>query len=283
MLVKALNSLESYVAYLGDQPLPVLRRSKRELAQLREREDSVSGREIARVVLQDPLLAVRVLGHIEAHRRASQNNDITTVSHAIMMMGITPFFEKFCDLPELEKHLSGIPQALLGVMKVITRSYRAAHFAHDWAMARHDVDIDEITVAALLHDMAEIVCWVYCPGLSLRLRELLRANRGMRTAVAQEQIFNVTAHELQLALAHAWRLPKLLIDLMNDTNADHPRVRNVVLAVNLARHSSKGWDDPAIPDDLAGVEELLHISHESLLKRLGLPVPTDRADEGQTQ
>ena len=64
--------------------------------------------------------------------------------------------------------------------------------------------------------------------------------------------------------------------LLDDDKARNPRVRNVKLAVDLARHSANGWDDNALPDDFAAIEELLHMSHEALLHRLGLdddPLP----------
>jgi len=127
-------------------------------------------------------------------------------------------------------------------------------------------------VATLLHDAAEILCWVFAPKLSLKLRDLLRANPTMRTAAAQRAVFNVTSHDLQLALARAWKLPALLVELMGGAANPSPRVRNVQYAINLARHSAKGWDDPALPDDFKDIEELLHISHETLLGRLGLPM-----------
>jgi hypothetical protein len=37
-------------------------------------------------------------------------------------------------------------------------------------------------------------------------------------------------------------------------------VRNVVLAVRLARHSMHGWDNPAIPDDINDIALLLNAS-----------------------
>ncbi|MCK7490645.1 MAG: hypothetical protein MZW92_01835 [Comamonadaceae bacterium] len=37
----------------------------------------------------------------------------------------------------------------------------------------------------------------------------------------------------QLALCEAWHLPNLLLTLMNDAQANNPRVRNVVCAVSL--------------------------------------------------
>lgn len=280
-------TLEGWVTYMGDKPLPVLARTRRELALLRESENTVSARTIAQVILHDPLMTLRVLAFIESRRRHSQHHDITTIERALMMIGITPFFNHFDALPTLEDHLHGHPQALLGVMRVIARARRAANWAREWALMRHDVDVDEITVATLLHDVAEVLCWVFAPELSLKLRDLLRANPGMRTAAAQKVVFNVTAHELQLALVRAWHLPPLLIELMDDGHAATPRTRNVSLAVNLARHSAKGWDDPALPDDFKAIEELLRISHETLLGRLGLPMdgspPPSPASAGEPE
>ena len=210
MIEKPLANLATWVDYFTRVDVPVLRRTARDLAALREKEDTVSGRVIAHTVLQDPLLTLKVLALIEQRRRASQNHDITTIERAIMMFGVTPFFRHFETLPTIEDQLAQHPQALLGVMKIIVRARRSAKWAREWALFRHDVDVDEVTVAALLHDCAEILCWVFAPTLSLELRNLLRSRPGLRSAVAQEAVFGVTAHDLQIALARAWRLPRLI-------------------------------------------------------------------------
>jgi hypothetical protein len=53
--------------------------------------------------------------------------------------------------------------------------------------------------------------------------------------------------ELQHELAIKWKLPWLLITLIDDHHSKLQRVRNVILAVNLARHSAIGWNDAALP------------------------------------
>ena len=67
----------------------------------------------------------------------------------------------------------------------------------------------------------------------------------------------------------------ILLTLMDHAKADSPRVKNVVLAVDLARHSGNGWDDAALPDDFKAIEELLHIGHDALLHKLGVEPPAD--------
>lgn len=58
---------------------------------------------------------------------------------------------------------------------------------------------------------------------------------------------------------------------MNPGNADAANVRNVKLAVDLARHTGNSWTDAALPDDYQAIEALLHIGHSHLLERIGAP------------
>lgn len=270
MITAPLADLPAWVAYLARVDIPVLRRTKRELGRLREREDSVNGKTLAAAVLQDPLLTVKVLAFIESQRRRSQNVDITTIDRAIMMLGISPFFRQFESQPVAEDQLLGMPEALLGLLRVVGRARRAAHYARDWALLRHDLDVDEITVAALLHDIAETLLWCFAPELSQRASDLQRQNPTMRSQTAQLEIFGISALELQLELAHTWHLPALLQTLMNDKQADNPRVKNVVYAVSLARHSANGWGDPALPDDFAAIASLLHLNVDQVMMRVGI-------------
>ena len=273
MLEHALPDLDGWVAYLSEQPLPVLRQTTRQLNDLSFNIDHISGRDIARIVLQDPLMAVRVLSYTQPYHGRHLQQEITTVSRAVMMLGIEPFFRYFEDLPTIENTLKGQdPRALLGIIQVIRRMQRAAHYAHEWAIWRHDLNIDEVTLAALLHDLSEILVWCFAPRLALKVQALQKANPNLRSAAAQEHVLGIRLIDLQLALARRWNLPGLLQILIDDNHAEQPRVRNVVLAVNLARHSANGWSDPALPDDFAQIEDLLHVSHAALMDHLGLPI-----------
>lgn len=262
--------LDGWVGHFSQAQLPVLRHTVTELEKLRGNAEFVNGRVLSSVILQDPLMTLRVLAYIESHRRKSQNADITTIERALMMIGIDPFFREFKDLPLVEDSLKPHPKALLGLLKVMSRARHASHWAREWALVRHDLDVDEITVATLLHDVAEILMWCSAPTLALQVRDMQAKDRALRSQIAQQTIYNITLPDLQLELAKLWHLPELLNTLMDRNNADNPRVQNVTLAVDLARHSANGWDDAALPDDYAAIEELLHMSHEHLMQRLGL-------------
>lgn len=248
--------------------IPVLRRTVEELARLREHEERVVARDIARVLLHDPMFTLRVLRYLQAHRRAAQITDITTVEHALMMLGITPFFAHFGDLPAVESTLAGQPLALDGLMRAVCRAHHAALYAYDWANLRYDRRADEVAIAALLHDLAEMLLWCFAPEMSLRIAAMLRTDRSVRSSAAQSRVLGFKLADLQGTLLAEWRLAALLQSLMDDTHATHPRAMNVALAVNLARHSAGGWDNPALQDDYAAVQQFLKLPQPEVLARI---------------
>lgn len=266
-----LHDLEAWVAFFSTAQIPILRQTARRLDEARQNIDQISGRDIAAIVLQDPLMAIRVLAYIQPFHGKHLRSEITTIGNAVMMLGVDPFFKAFEAPLTIETLLKSEAQALLGVLQVIRRAQRASSYAHDWAFERHDINIEEVTLAALLHDLAEILLWCFAPRLAIAVRELRQADRNQRSVSAQQQVLGFALADLQKALCTAWQLPELLGILMNDANAGLPRVQNVILAVNLARHSANDWNDPALPDDLSAIETLLHSNRPALLTRLRIP------------
>lgn len=271
MLNQPLPDLDAWVSFFSTAEMPILRQTARRLDEARQNIDKIGGRDIAHIVLQDPLMAIRVLAYIQPFRGKHLRSDITTIANAIMMLGVEPFFNRFETSVTIEAMLKDEPQALLGLLQVIRRVQRASRYANDWAFERHDMNIEEVALAALLHDIAEILLWCFAPRLALDIRDRQQADKNLRSVAAQEAVLGIHLFDLQLALCEAWHLPALLKTLMDDANAHLPRVQNVSLAVNLARHTTGGWDNPALPDDFAGIEKLLHVSRETLLGRLDIP------------
>ena len=270
MIEQALADLDTWVAFYSEAELPVLRHTINALDKLREHAENANARMLSSVILQDPLMTLRVLAFLEKNRGKRQDTDITTIGRALMMIGVDPFFKAFENLQIVEDHLKAHPYALLGMLKVIGRTRKATHWAREWAVQRRDLDAEEIAVVTLLHDVTEILMWCFAPSLAMRVRDLQAKDAALRSADAQRQIYGLAIEELQAALVHQWRLPQLLVDLLDPANAGQPRVLNVKLAVDLARHSANGWEDAALPDDFSAIEKLLSIGHDQLLVKLGL-------------
>lgn len=280
MIDHPLPDIDSWVLFFSNNTLPVLRITKRRISEMRQNLDRVDARELARVILQDPIMTVRVLAYIQPMRGRSLQHDITTIASAVMMAGIEPFFKRFDELLTIEDQLKGADtHALLGILQISRRAQRAADYAQEWAIWRHDINMEEVRIAALLHDLAEILVWCSAPALGLDILARQKAQPTLRSAEAQRQVLGLTFQDIQLELCRVWHLPELLLRLIDDDHLGNPRVQNVALAVRLARHSAHGWEDPALPDDYKDIGQLLNITPEAVRQRLGLePMPAREAD-----
>jgi HD-like signal output (HDOD) protein len=248
----------AWVAHLIAAPIPVLRETAASIAGWREREDEVDAHMLAQALAPDPLMTLKLLSHVAASRR--RETDVETVLAALVLMGIGPFFRSFDALPTLENALADMPEALAGAQAVLRRSRRAARFALGFAAHRLDPDAEVIHEAALLHDFAELLIWCHAPALALSIARRQRADPALRSHAVQREVLGIALTDLQQSLMKAWRLPALLVQLDDDRHAENTRVRNVLLAVRVARHTALGWDSPALGDDIADIGALLQLT-----------------------
>lgn len=260
------RDLAAWVAHFRDAEIPVLAQTADALEALRANEDKVDANGIGETIASDPLMTLKVLAYASAHRSERVVTDVETVTSALVMMGISPFFAAFGPQPTVEDRLAGEPEALQGLTDTLRRAHRGANFALGFAVHRMDHDAAVIHAAALLHDFAEMLLWCHAPVLALRIRAAQRADPTLRSSAAQRALLNIELADLQQALMKAWRLPELLIRISDDRHADNPSVRSVALALRLARHTAHGWDNPAIPDDVADIAQLLNLSQEATLQ-----------------
>lgn len=275
MLTRPLPDLSAWIAHFRKAAIPVLPSTIEELELLRQAEEQrgcVDAKMISQSVGSDPLMALRVL--IEAARRRPETvvTDAETVTAAVVMMGIDPFFRAFTTLESVAARLEGQVPAMLGLQRVLKRAWRSANFALGFAVHRMDEDAAVVQTAALLHDFAEMLLWCHAPELALRIQALQQADAALRSSAAQREVLGIELQDLEQGLMKVWRLPSLLIRMTDDKTAHHPQTRTVMLAVRVARHTQDGWDTPgaqaALPDDLTDVGELLSLSPEATLRLL---------------
>ncbi|WP_394807303.1 HDOD domain-containing protein [Nitrosomonas sp.] len=270
MLQPKQRSLSEWVNFLTTTEIPVLKQTSRNLESLKQDEQHMCARSIAHVVKYDPLMTVKLLRYLQQHKHRSQEHDVVEVEQMIMILGLETTLNKVSAKPLVEEVLGRDNMgALVYLLKTTHRANIASSYAFDWAVRLHDLHFEEIRIAALLHDIAEMLMWCFAPNEMLKIKHLQKSDKTMRSVTAQESIFGFSLNQLQLELAVKWRLPKLLITLMDDNCSNLQRVRNVALAVNLARHSANGWSDAALPDDYEGIAKLLHLQPGDIMTIVG--------------
>lgn len=260
-----ITGLNGWVDFLSKVEIPVLKHTARGLQILQQDKDKLSARGIAHVIKHDPLMTVKLLRYLQQNKRSSQDHEVVEVGQVLMMLGLEPSLKNIPAKPLVEEILGKQKmEALICLLRVIHRSKLASSYAFDWAIHLNDLHFEEIRIAALLHDVAELLMWCFSPTEMLKIRTM-QQDKTLRSNVAQTQVFGFSLDELKSELVTKWSLPKLLITLMDDQHAKLERVCNVSLAVSLARHSANGWDDAALPDDYRNIAKLLKLDVDAVI------------------
>ncbi|MEQ1662472.1 MAG: HDOD domain-containing protein [Thiobacillus sp.] len=260
------NNLNGWLSYLSRAEIPVLKQTARSIDRLRPMNSgNLNARDIANVVDHDPLMTVKLLRYVQTHKSPHQLHELVENEQAIMMLGMDTFFEKIGSGATCDAILQRHPEALLHLLNTVKRAQRAAHYAYEWALRLHDTHMEEVRVTALLTHYSEMFMWCFNPVQMLEILHRQEADKCLRSADIQREILGFTGRELQAALTRKWHLPKLLLALTDLEQVENPRVQNVLLAVDLARHSAHDWEDAALPDDYNKIAELLRMDEEQVV------------------
>lgn len=272
-LEQALNSstVADWIAFFKTADIPVLRQTARDIEVLKADEDNTSARDITLAVLKDPMMVFKVLTYAQGHKGRQQLQDLVQVEQAVIMLGTSTFFNHIVPEPTVETVIGSRIIALTHLLKLIKRAHRASHYAIEWAAYLKDLHAEDVRLAALLRDLAEMLMWCFAPEKMLEMHQMQQQDRQLRSTDVQLQVLTFKLMDLQKALVEAFGLPPLLTELMDEDKADLQRVKNVRLAVNLARHSANGWDDAALPDDYKEIAGLLHVDVSRAMHLIGVP------------
>lgn len=263
------HGLAGWTSLFDAGSLPVLTETAVTIDAMRPHEDAVDAHALGATIGSDPLMTLKLLSHVGFLRRGREGGEPETVTAALVMLGIPPFFRAFGPQETVEVRLRGDTEALEGFQAVLQRAHRAATFALGFAVQRLDHDAALIHLAALLHDFAELLLWLYAPHCASEIARRQRMDAQLRSVDVQRDVLGVTLPELQHELMLRWHLPRALVQIADDSqHRDSSQARNVLLAVRLARHTAQGWDNAALPDDLREIAELLHLAIDPTLQLL---------------
>ena len=265
------ETLTAWLAFLRQADIPVLRHTARELERLRADESLLNARSIADVVTDDPLMTAKLLRFLQTHKHRNQKYELVDVKQALLMLGLDTFFREVPATPVAEDMLQDHRAALVHLLQTARRAQRAAYYAYDWALRLHDLHAEEVYVSALLINVSEMLMWAFNPGPMLEIARRQAADTGLRSVDVQQQVLGFAGVDLQRQLTTEWLLPELLRNLTDPALSNTTRVRNVVLAANLSRHSAQGWDNAALPDDYRAIAALLRMEPDKVMALVKRP------------
>jgi HD-like signal output (HDOD) protein len=255
---------DQWAAYFETKKLPVMGKSKLMVESLLQREgEELSPHDLALVVLNDPLLCLRLLREAERIRTHRLGNETTTTLQAIMQIGIDGFKSLLFASDEIDKTNRGL-------LEVEARSSIAAQIAMCWASRHSDLRPSELSLAVLLVNTGELLLWLYEPDLPRAAVDELHSGRARRSSQAQRQACGFEFRELTIRCAEIWHLPELLCQLLRSTESSRSKLTR--LCSNTARHliSNDEGADLALASDL---HDALKLIPEANLEELAGDLP----------
>jgi len=246
--------IDEWIARIGSQPVPVLPGSLKQLGTLTANENTPLAK-LSAVAARDPSLTVHLLRTCNSLKRSHLGAEVTTVEHALMMLGLAQLRRLPTELPVLDQNLG--EDSRVWLLRSFSRAYHAAMFAREWATARRDMEVDEVYCAAQLHFVGEMVLAMFGTAQAQRIRKMVHEEH-VPAEEAEYLVLGFSLDQLSLALAKQWHLPALVLDSLEAENASHPRALGIMLAVQLAKAVHSGWYNARTLGLLEQVAEFLN-------------------------
>lgn len=231
------NALNAWAEKLQHATLPALPGSVASLSRLVS-DENVKMWRLAQIAEKDPGLCVALLRRVNAGGQKRLRTEVTTIEHAMMMLGLGQLRSLPHSIPLIDK--VGEPEGRANAMRLMARSYHAGHQAREMARLRKDIEPDEIFLPAMLHHLSEILLWLHAPAKMKQIEELT-SRQQMEPEEAQYVVLGFGLDHLTLDLARRWGLPSMMQESLKSESAQQSRVYGIVLAVQLARASELGW------------------------------------------
>jgi HD-like signal output (HDOD) protein len=247
---------EAWTERLCACALPVQRATRKSIELCRAQPERVDANMLADIVLRDPLMCLRVLVNVARKLAGRLSTQSETVTAALVLIGIEPFFRDFADLPVVEEQLAQRPAALAGAQAAVQRAHCAARLAAAFAIHLQDEDVELLHQAALLEDFATLLLWCEAPEWALQIAARQHDDPTLRSADIQREILGVELPLLGHRLMDRWGLPLSLRQLGQGARRGALTVK---LAVQIARHLQTNWHNAALTDDFAQLGLLLHV------------------------
>lgn len=251
------KALKAWADKLQQGAIPAMRLNTEKVRQLSAQEHINMG-ELAVIIEKDPGLSTHLLNRINTIKHKNLRSEVTTVEHAVMMLGIEQLRSLPDAVPLLEKVENGESRQRLN--RIYARSFHAAHLARHLATLRHDMDPAEIYLAAFLHDLGEMLLALYAPK-KLQEIESHPKQQSIEPREAEYVVLGFGVDHLSLELGRRWYQPSLMRDSLKAENAANPRVLGVMLAVQIAKAAEQGWYTQKMTKTL---EELARHMHKEL-------------------
>ncbi len=234
------KTLSEWVEQAGRCQFPVLASSKRKLSELLDNEENIKVDDLVNMARLDPGFSIGLLR--EAGIRSKRRREITTLSHAILLLSIPATIDFFKRLPVLEQTVT--PELAYKIKRLYFYQHLTGKLAMNWSMLRKESENNELFTAGVNHDFLYLVLYLTEFETAETLYHFSTSSLTMLEEKEQELLGN-SVKELSKAISQHWHLPYLVRE--SYASQEHnPKLTGINLASELVQwlYVHKRYDYP---------------------------------------
>ncbi|MCQ8104267.1 HDOD domain-containing protein [Methylomonas sp. SURF-2] len=243
------QGLDEWVEILRDEEMPIFSNTAQKIYSAMD-DKKKGAMELSSIILQDPSLTAKLLkiGNCTYYNPSRQK--ISTVSRAIVILGMHMIRELTLACSFFESILS--PANKERANKEIALAIHAAVQARELAVALGDPSPEEVFVAALLHNVGHVAFWCSNHPKIARVHERL-ALSGADGEAAEKEVLGFHLQDLGKKLGKSWHLGGLIQEAISHPQSPDTRVRIVCMGARICQALDRGMES----DEMAACLETL--------------------------
>lgn len=232
------HGLEEWAALLREEEMPIFSNTAQKIY-LAMDDKKKGAMELASIILQDPSLTAKLLkvGNCPYYNPSRQK--ISTVSRAIVILGMQMIRELTLACSFFESILS--PANKERANKEIAHAIHAAVQARELAITLRDQSPEEVFVAALLHNVGHVAFWCSSNRKTARMHEKLAVS-GLEGEEAEKHVLGFYLKDLGKKLSKSWHLGGLIHEAISHPQSADERVRTVCMGNEISLALKYGID-----------------------------------------
>jgi HD-like signal output (HDOD) protein len=232
------HSLEEWAEMLRNEELPIFSNTAQKI-NLALNDRHKGAMELASIILQDPNLTAKLLkvGNTPYYNPSRQK--ISTVSRAIVILGVQLIRELTLACSFFESILS--PANKERANKEIAQAIHAAVQARELAILAGDQSPEEVFVAALLHNVGEVAFWC-CSNPHAAEIHARMARSGLEGDAAEKSVLGFSLSDLGKKLSKSWHLGGLIEDAIIHPESTAQRIQAVCMGSQICHALKQGID-----------------------------------------
>jgi len=253
------HSLEYWVKHLTQEEMPAFAHTARIIAGEASHDESSASR-LAKLILQDPSMTVRLLKMANSPFFNPNRAPINTVSRAIVLLGFKAVRSMCMSIAIIDSQVDGEDKKQ--VVAELGNCFHAAVQAREIATRRHDKAPEEVFIATLLKNLGKFSFWTFARKIDKHSSDILSKlskQPDYLCETTEKEALGFSLQELTSALNQEWKLSPLLEETLSKKANKDPRVASVTLAHEIAVTSHKGWNSQEMKSLVKRLSEVLYM------------------------